>query len=91
MNTNKTSQKISCFIGRVTALILASGLALSTATGANAADLVVYGASGNFGSDIVTEALSRGHNVIGVSRSPENLTVDHPNFTAVKIDDFFDN
>ena len=53
---------------------------------ANAADLVIYGASGNFGSDIVDEALARGHSVIGVSRSPENLTVDHPNFTAVKGD-----
>ena len=36
--------------------------------------------------DIVTEALNRGHNVIGVSRTPERLTVDHPNFTAVKGD-----
>lgn len=53
---------------------------------ANAADLVIYGASGNFGSDIVTEALARGHKVKGVSRSPERLTVEHPNFTAVKGD-----
>lgn len=51
-----------------------------------AKDLVIYGASGNFGSDIVTEAVNRGHNVVGVSRSPERLSVEHPNFTAVKGD-----
>ena len=53
---------------------------------ASAANLVIYGASGNIGSKIVTEALNRGHNVIGVSRKPESLTVKHANFTAVKGD-----
>lgn len=53
---------------------------------AAAANLVIYGASGNFGSDIVTEALNRGHKVVGVSRTPEKLTVSHPNFTAVQGD-----
>ncbi len=57
-----------------------------SSTAAFGKDIVVYGASGNFGSDIVTEALNRGHNVVGVSRTPERLTVDHPNFTAVKGD-----
>lgn len=50
------------------------------------ADLVIYGASGRFGSSIVTEALEREHKVTGVSRSPEKLTVSHPDFTAVKGD-----
>jgi len=64
-----------------------SGLLIFIASlSALAKDLVIYGASGNFGSDIVTEALNRGHNVIGVSRSPERLTVDHPNFTPAKGD-----
>lgn len=68
---------------------IAVGMVFCAAVIANkaiAADLVIYGASGNFGSDIVTEALDRGHKVTGVSRSPEKLTVEHPNFTAVKGD-----
>ena len=50
---------------------------------AQAEIIVIYGATGNIGSKIVTEALDRGHDVIGVSRTPESLTVDHPNFSAV--------
>ena len=50
---------------------------------AQAETIVIYGATGNIGSKIVTEALDRGHDVIGVSRTPESLTVDHPNFSAV--------
>ena len=68
------------------AWIICFFVGLFSTSAVHAADLVIYGASGNFGSDIVTEALNRGHNVKGVSRSPENLTVDHPNFTAVKGD-----
>ena len=45
--------------------------------------IVVYGATGAIGSKVVTEALDRGHDVIGVSRSPENLKVGHDNFRAV--------
>lgn len=48
--------------------------------------IVVYGATGNIGSKIVAEALDRNHTVIGVSRNPENLNVEHPNFQAVKGD-----
>ena len=48
--------------------------------------IVVYGASGSIGGLIVNEALERGHSVIGVSRSPDRLTVEHPNFTPVQGD-----
>jgi len=44
--------------------------------------IVVYGASGSVGSVIVEEALSRGHEVIGVSRNPESLKFDNARFTA---------
>ena len=44
---------------------------------------VVYGASGNVGSVIVEEALSRGHEVVGVSRNPESLQNENTNFSAV--------
>jgi uncharacterized protein len=77
-------QRLSYFSALI--LLLATILLVSTSTAVLAKDIVVYGASGNFGSDIVTEALNRGHNVVGVSRTPERLTIDHPNFTAVKGD-----
>ena len=48
--------------------------------------IVVFGASGKIGSLIVSEALDRGHNVIGVSRSPEKFTINHVSFSAVKGD-----
>ena len=48
--------------------------------------IVVYGASGSIGGLIVEEALERGHAVIGVSRSPDRLTVEHPNFTPMQGD-----
>ena len=48
--------------------------------------IVVYGASGSIGGLIVDEALERGHAVIGVSRSPDRLTIEHANFTPVQGD-----
>src|SRR5690349_16456349 len=44
--------------------------------------IVVYGASGSVGRVIVEEALSRGNEVIGVSRNPESLKSDNARFTA---------
>ena len=46
-------------------------------------DIVVFGATGRFGSQMVQEALDRGHTVYGVSRSPENFTYSQDNFVAV--------
>lgn len=48
--------------------------------------IVVYGASGSVGSVIVEEALSRGHEVIGVSRNPESLDVENALFSAARGD-----
>lgn len=56
-----------------------SGLAMANT-------IVLYGATGNIGSKILTEALDRGHKVVGVSRTPESITVKHPNFSTVKGD-----
>ena len=47
-------------------------------------DIVVFGATGRFGSQMVQEALDRGHTVYGVSRSPENFTYTEENFIAVR-------
>jgi uncharacterized protein len=47
---------------------------------------VVYGATGKVGSLIVEEALERGHTVVGVSRNPDNIEIEHENFSAVQGD-----
>ncbi len=59
-------------------------LCASLAIPAIADDIVVFGATGKFGSKMVKEALDRGHRVFGVSRSPENFTYTQENFVAVK-------
>lgn len=64
-----------------TALVCA--LFLSPLATLQADTLVIYGATGAIGSKVVTEALDRGHNVVGVSRSPESFDIDHPNFSGV--------
>jgi len=61
-------------------------LCLFLSAAAYAETVVIYGASGNLGSKIVSEALSRGHEVIGVSRNADSMTVDHENFSAASGD-----
>ena len=48
--------------------------------------IVIYGASGTLGSKIVTEALNRAHEVIGVSRNAGSMTLDHENFSTTSGD-----
>ena len=67
---------------RLTTLAVLSLLAPS----AFADTFVIYGTSGNLGSLIVAEALERGHDVVGVSRNPDSLEVDHANFSTVQGD-----
>ena len=61
-------------------------LCLFLSSAAHAETVVIYGASGNLGSKIVSEALNRGHDVIGVSRNAESMTVNHENFSATSGD-----
>lgn len=62
----------------------ALGFGIQTAT---ADTFVVFGASGRVGGAIVDEALGRGHDVIGVSRSPEQSLADaRENFSIVQGD-----
>lgn len=49
--------------------------------------LALIGASGMIGSEILNEALSRGHEVTGIVRHPEKLP-EHPHLHAVKGDVF---
>ena len=67
----------------ITTVLALMGLASFPAFEATAKTIVVYGAGGRVGNIIVAEALERGHNVIGVSRDPDGLTVDHSGFSAV--------
>ena len=75
-----TQRKLGSILSPPAALI---SLIILPTLQATAATLVIYGASGQIGDFIVTEALSRGHEVIGVSRNPDGMTTDHPNFSAV--------
>lgn len=50
---------------------------------AKADRIVVFGATGNLGQKIVREALNRGHEVVGVSRSPENFSYGEENFVGL--------
>jgi putative NADH-flavin reductase len=74
------SSSLRSVAARVAALLALTSLPALTAV---ASTIVIYGASGNLGGKIVTEALNRGHDVIGVSRNPDSLDVDHSNFSAV--------
>jgi hypothetical protein len=50
--------------------------------------IVLIGASGFIGSAILSEALERGHNVTGVVRHPEKITLTHKNLIVKKSDIF---
>jgi putative NADH-flavin reductase len=63
-----------------------AGVHSSVSAAAEPLKIVVYGASGRVGSRIVHEALSRGHQVTGVSRHPEEITEHNPRLRAVRGD-----
>ena len=68
---------------KLTSLLVLLLILVLAGTYVYADTIVVYGATGKIGSKIVTEALDREHKVIGVSRNPKNLTINHQNFSAV--------
>lgn len=49
-------------------------------------NFIVYGATGNVGSRVVSEALNRGHQVTAVSRNPSKVKKQHENLSVVKGD-----
>ncbi|MCZ6526088.1 MAG: NAD(P)H-binding protein [Gammaproteobacteria bacterium] len=63
-----------------------TGFAMQSIQAADNKTIVVYGASGRIGEVIVEVALERGYKVIGISRNPDKLQVEHKNFTAKKGD-----
>jgi len=48
--------------------------------------VLLIGASGFVGAAILSEALSRGHQVVAAVRNPDKITVKHPNLEVVKAD-----
>jgi putative NADH-flavin reductase len=44
--------------------------------------IAIFGASGMIGQRITQEALARGHQVTALGRSPEKVTIQHPNLTV---------
>lgn len=51
-------------------------------------NIVLIGASGFIGSAILREALERGHQVTGIVRHPEKITLNHVNLVVKKADIF---
>ncbi|MDJ0699477.1 MAG: NAD(P)H-binding protein [Woeseiaceae bacterium] len=57
-----------------------------TARADDALDIVIYGATGEVGSHVVTEALDRGHRVTAVSRNPAKVELQHDNLSIARGD-----
>ncbi len=69
--------------------IIGSVVLLLTSAGGHAddaLDIVIYGATGEVGSHVVTEALDRGHRVTAVSRNPAKVELQHEKLSVVKGD-----
>ena len=50
--------------------------------------IAIFGATGNIGSHVVTEALNREHDVTAIVRHPENYTLERPHLRVAKGDIF---
>ena len=79
----REQQRISMKKALLTALAL---LLTAQSHAAEPLDIVIYGATGEVGSHVVSEALDRGHNVFAVSRNPASVEMQHANLTVVKGD-----
>jgi putative NADH-flavin reductase len=66
-------------------ILVSSGLVAADAE-SKSFKILVYGATGKVGSQVVNEALNRGHIVTAISRDPSRITPVHDNLTAVQGD-----
>jgi putative NADH-flavin reductase len=81
--------RLAALVSGAALLVLAASGSPVFAQAAGAVDplrIAVFGASGRVGSRVVSEALSRGHYVTGISRNLASLTESHPRFTKAEGD-----
>jgi len=92
MKLKQPLTRIALYLSVMLAIVAQISCGTDTGTEPNASSesnsktIVVYGASGKIGGLIVKEALERGHSVLGISRNPAKLAVDHANFTPTEGD-----
>jgi len=70
----------------LTLSMLLGSAQVAAETASKSFKILVYGATGKVGSQVVIEALNRGHIVTAVSRDPSRITLIHDNLSAVKGD-----
>ena len=51
--------------------------------------LVIFGATGRIGSNLLRSALDKGHEVLAIARHPENIKVKHDNLQVSIVIVFF--
>jgi putative NADH-flavin reductase len=49
-------------------------------------NIIIFGASGGVGSQVVTQALDKGYTVTAIVRDPAAFALEHPNLTIEKGD-----
>lgn len=67
-------------------LLFAAFLPSSVAADAERNRLVLVGATANSAGELIDQALAAGHEVIGITRKPESVDIQHERFTAVYAD-----
>lgn len=68
----------------ILAFVLLAGSAAGVQAESNSLKILVYGASGKVGTQVVTEALNRGHIVTAVTRDTAGITRTHANLSVVE-------
>lgn len=73
----------SCFKLLILSLLCVPTCAASD-PGAKSSKILVYGATGKVGSQVVNEALNRGHYVTAISRDPSKISVSHKHLSTAQ-------
>lgn len=86
LGTLMKTLRIRSFVCILLSLFFASASIAQMPDTPEPSSIVIYGASGNVGSRIVSEALDRGYAVVGVGRTPSSITARHERLTVVQGD-----
>lgn len=63
-----------------------SGVVAAESSGPAPVSILIVGATGGTGRQLVTQALARGYTVTALVRNPSGLQIDHPKLTVLKGD-----